>query len=580
MASIEMTMQQQVDQLIHAAYESRVNDLPRSIQLAEEALQKAISINYGNGEATIKNQLSLFHFIQCDFEKSLTYAHGALAYFEQQNNLRGIALSKYNIGSTHYRTDNFSKGLFYMLQSLKAFEDLNDYHNQARVLKSMGTVYEYFQDYTGAELTYRKCVQASQQINDLNSESNAYNPLSGLYLKQGRIEEAMGLIENSIEIKKSTGDMRGLAFAIYGRSKVFVKLGKFAEAERDLLESLDLHLKAGDQLGLCMTYNKLGQLYLKMGNYKLANDYLHEALEQSDKFKISIIAIKAYYHLYLLNKSQGNTPQAFTYLENYLQLKERVINNETLHVIKSYEEKSRMEKLELEARVQREKREIIEAKNDELDSFFYRVSHDLKGPIASLQGLYSLVKADITDPVALPYFEMYRSQVNRIHNIVMGLINLTQMKHLEASKEKIDFTSLINECINSYGYLESFKKMKFIIDIQSDIEFYSEWAIINTILQNLIENAIKYSSPVDPFVKVLISQNEKEVRIVVEDNGLGIADNHQAKVFDMFYRANVRANGSGLGLYILKRAVERLNGQINLSSKLNEGSVFTVVLPG
>lgn len=575
-----MITPQQVDQLIQAAYESRVNDLPHSIKLAEDALQKAISINYRDAEAEIKNQLSLFHFIRCDFEKSLAFAQGALAYFEQQKNRRGIALSKYNIGSTYYRTDNFSKGLVYMLQSLKIFEDLNDYHNQARVLKSTGTVYEYFQDYASAELAYRRCVEASQRTNDLNSESNAYNPLSGLYLKQGRIDEAMGLIENSIEIKKATGDKRGLAFAIYGRSKVFVKLGKFVEAEADLLESLELHTKSGDQLGLGMTYNKLGQLYLKMGNFKLANNYLHEALEQSQRFKISIISIKAYFHLYLLNKAEGNTQQAFAYLENYLELKERVINNETLHVIRSYEEKSRMENLELEARVQREKRVIIEAKNDELDSFFYRVSHDLKGPIASLQGLYGLVKADVTDPVALPYFEMYRSQVNRIHNIVMGLINLTQMKHLEASKEKIDFTSLVNECISSYGYLEIFKKIKFIIEIQDDIEFYSEWTIINTILQNLIENAIKYSSPVDPYVKVLISQNENEVSIVVEDNGLGIDKDHQAKVFDMFYRANVRAKGSGLGLYILKRAVERLNGQINLKSKLNEGSVFTVILPG
>jgi hypothetical protein len=208
------------------------------------------------------------------------------------------------------------------------------------------------------------------------------------------------------------------------------------------------------------------------------------------------------------------------------------------------------------------------------------VSHDLKGPIASLQGLYGLAKMDVTDPVAIPYFEMYRSQVNRIHNIVMGLINLTQMKHLEASKVKIDFVNLINECIVSYSYLENYKNVKFIIDIQSDIEFYSEWAIINTILQNLIENAIKYSGLVDPYVKIAVTQREKEVCIVVEDNGLGIDETHQAKVFDMFYRANLRAKGSGLGLYILKRAVERLNGQINLSSKLSEGSVFTVNLPG
>jgi hypothetical protein len=282
----------------------------------------------------------------------------------------------------------------------------------------------------------------------------------------------------------------------------------------------------------------------------------------------------------LLEKENHNVAKAFNYLENYLELKERVISSEKLHVIKSYEEKLRIETLQMEAKVQREKREIIEIKNDELDSFFYRVSHDLKGPISSLQGLYGLVKLDVTDPVALPYFEMYRSQVNRIHNIVMGLINLTQMKHLEALKEKIEFYSLVNDCISSYSYQENFKNIKFIIEIQEGIEYFSEWAIINTILQNLIENAIKYSTTSNPFVKVSIFQDEPNLKLMVEDNGHGIDDLHQAKIFDMFYRANLGAKGSGLGLYILKRAVERLSGKIELSSKLHQGSIFTVTLPG
>jgi signal transduction histidine kinase len=577
--SEKKTTHQEVDELIRSSYESRVNDLPLSIRLAEEALEKANALRYVDAIAKIKNHLSLFYFIQCDFERSLSYAFDALEYCEAHKDLRGIALAKYNIGSTYYRTDNFSKGLIFMLQSLKIFEQLNDYHNQARVLKSTGTVYEYFQDYANAETAYKRCVEASRKVNDLNSESYAYNPLSGLYLKQNRVKEAMDLIELSIRIKKQTGDKRGLSFAIYGRSKVLVKQNKLNEAEADLLESLQLHKDSGDQLGLSMTYNKLGQLYFLLQDYARAEEYLKQALNQSLKFSISIISIKAYYQLYLLEKKKGRVGEAFVYLENYLQLKERVINSETLHVIRSYEEKLRIETLELEAKVQREKREIIEAKNDELDSFFYRVSHDLKGPISSLQGLYNLVKLDVTDPVALPYFEMYRSQVNRIHSIVMGLINLTQMKHLEAKKEQIEFYSLVNECIASYGYLENFKRIKFIIEIQDGIEFFSEWTIVNTILQNLIENAIKYSGTLNPFVKIQVIQDGEALKIMVEDNGHGIDEVHQSKIFDMFYRANLGAKGSGLGLYILKRAVERLNGKIQLKSQLHKGSEFTVTLP-
>jgi signal transduction histidine kinase len=165
-----------------------------------------------------------------------------------------------------------------------------------------------------------------------------------------------------------------------------------------------------------------------------------------------------------------------------------------------------------------------------------------------------------------------------MYNIVMSLINLTQMNHLENGKVKIDFPTLVNDCIGSHKYHENFMNINFITDIE-EVDFRSEWAFINTILQNLIENAIKYSQPLEPFVKISVKKRNAFTQISVVDNGQGIDETHQAKIFDMFYRANERIKGSGLGLYILKRAVERLNGTIELKSKLNEGSTFVVTLP-
>jgi len=578
--SNEIVTIEDIDRMTQNAYEMRVKDLHLSILLAEQALQKSRELSYFSGEAKIKNHLSLFHFIRCDFPKSLSYAHDALAFYENTGDLNGIASAKYNIGSCYYRTDNFSEGLICMMQALKIFEQLNDFLNQARVLKSIGTIYEYFQDYDYAENAYQKCIEVSRKAEDINSESNAYNPLSGLYLKQGKIEMASGLIEKSIALKKRTGDRRGLAFAIYGRGKVHVKQKNLKLAEKDYLECISMHEESGDQLGLCMACNKLGQLYLELDDFTQAREFLGHALEQSKRSKITIITIKAYYQLYLLCKKEGSNDEAFIYLEKYLQLKESVVGTQTLHVIKSYEEKAKIEALETEARIQKEKREIIENKNAELDSFFYRVSHDLKGPIASLMGLHTLIAHEVKDEIALRYFEMYNSQTNRINNIVMGLIGLTQMKHLQDNKISIDFTNLVDECIDSYTHFENFKKIKFIKEIDPELSYFSEWAIINTILQNLIENAIKYSKPNEPYIKISIHQRGRFIRIDVEDNGLGIDDAHQAKIFDMFYRASERTKGSsGLGLYILKRAVERLNATIELKSKLNKGSTFTVVLP-
>jgi hypothetical protein len=267
------------------------------------------------------------------------------------------------------------------------------------------------------------------------------------------------------------------------------------------------------------------------------------------------------------------------FLEQYISCKEQVINAETHNIIKSYEAISRIKSLEQETRRQLDRTTIIEEKNKELDSFFYRVSHDLKGPIASLMGLNQIVKLDVQDENALMYFNMYHHQILRINNIVMSLIEITRMKHVEVKKEKIDFENLISECITSYQHTENFDRISFIKEIQPGIEYFSEWSILNTILQNLIENAIKYSKgETGAWVKIEVYQSKENLVLVVEDNGQGIPEKHQEKIFDMFHRANDRVQGSGLGLYILKRAVERLKGSISVSSQLNQGSRFEVVL--
>ena len=221
---------------------------------------------------------------------------------------------------------------------------------------------------------------------------------------------------------------------------------------------------------------------------------------------------------------------------------------------------------------------IIEEKNSELDAFFYRISHDLKGPVSSLIGLFNVAKMEVTDKTALDYFDKQHKQVDRLNNVIHGLINLTKLNANDVKKTPINFNKLVDECISSFQANENFDKIKFIKNIES-IQFNSEWTLINTILQNLIENGIKYASRNEPFVKIEIRSIENELVILVSDNGHGISVEHHSRIFDMFYRATEHATGSGLGLYILKRSVDKLSGSIEVLSEPGNGSTFKVTLP-
>ncbi|HEY8936309.1 MAG TPA: tetratricopeptide repeat-containing sensor histidine kinase, partial [Cyclobacteriaceae bacterium] len=511
---------------LEKAFEARINNLPYSIYLTRQAIQLAKECGHHDLLAKGKSQLGLLLMINGEFQDALTFSQEALVHFEKTKNLKGIADAKYNIASVYYKTNNFYLGLNYLLDCLFIYRQLQDYYSEARVLKSMGTIYEYLGDQHSAIESYLKSIQLSKLANDSNLESNAYNPLSGIYLKRNEPGLAMETIEKSISIKEQTNDTRGLAFALYGRGKVFLYLKDFEKAQTDLNTALQLQIKMGDKLGVGMAYNKIGLLFYELKEYSEAKKHLEIALDLSVRYDMQVIQIKASYNLHLVAKAENNAKEALQYLESYNKMKESVINNQTFNVIKSYEAKSKIEALEREAQAQRDKTDIIEKKNAELDSFFYRVSHDLKGPISSLLGLHNLIKMEVKDEHAQRYFDMYQSQIMRINNIVMDLIELTRMNHTQDSRVKINFKTSLDDCINAYHYLENFKYITFIKEIDETIEFYSEWAIVNTILQNLIENAIKYTRlDREPFVRIAISKESDDfIKIIVEDNGMGIRD--------------------------------------------------------
>src|SRR6187551_1795637 len=381
----------QIDALLDQAYALRGNDIHTSITLANQALQRCNDLQYHGGKAKAENQLGLFHLVRGEFEQARIFSESALAYFTEQQNLKGIADAHYNLGSIYYRSNDYHKGLQMMLDCLKSYRTLRDFHNQARVLIPIGTIYEYFGDYNHASAAYLQCIEISKEIKDLNLESNAYNPLSGIYLKRNEIDKAFDVIQKSIVIKTETGDNRGLAFAHYSRGKIYLREEEFEKALDDFSIALTITTNSSDRLGQGMVLNKIGAAHFKTNNFTEARRYFLEAEDVGRNFNITFVLARAHQHLYELEKAENRPAEALTYLEQSIKMKEGVVNKQNFNIIKSYDALLKIEVLEHETRLQKEKTAIIEQKNAELDSFFYRVSHDLKGPISSMLGLHNLV---------------------------------------------------------------------------------------------------------------------------------------------------------------------------------------------
>lgn len=576
--------------LLDEAYAGRVNDLNTSTDLAKKAL--TLSRNIGNNELIGKslNHLSLFYMIRGEYNRSISMAEEAIKYFEELHDEKGIADARYSIAGNYYKTDNYHLGLIYLINCLTTYRKYNDYHNQARTQKSLGTIYEYFGDQKNAIKSYEGAIESARQAKDINLESNAYNPLSGIYLKQNKVKEALDLIERSIAMKNQTGDVRGLAFALYGRGKVYLKTEQYDLAEPDLKKSISIHRKVGEKLGLGMAYHRLADLYVRMGRLKEARITLERTLDFSDEYNIVIIKFKCDHLLYQIYKQEGDKVKALEYLERYLKQKEAVINTQTLQIIENYELITRMESLEKETKLQKEKAEIIKKKElaeqaaKVKQDFLSTMSHEIRTPLNAVITITSLLK-DKSDEEEQKLLNSLKFASDNLLLIINDILDFTK---LDAGKMQLDlhpcnFITLVENMRCIYENMAAEKGLKLFLNIDKHIaqSYEMDETKLSQILGNLAGNAIKYTNNgrvnID-VTKVAGDTQYDQLRFTVTDTGVGIPKKSFKEIFESFSQpksiTTKKQGGSGLGLAIVKKLVELHNSKVHVSSVVGQGSSF------
>jgi signal transduction histidine kinase len=220
-----------------------------------------------------------------------------------------------------------------------------------------------------------------------------------------------------------------------------------------------------------------------------------------------------------------------------------------------------------------DERHRISKINKELDSFLYSTSHDLRAPIASILGLTNLARLEIKDPTAKDFMVMIDDRVKKLDTVIADILTLSRSQKVEIKMEPIDFNELLKETINELRFNEGASNIKLNYEYNSSNTFWSDKAQMKIVLSNLIGNAVKYHNPSQPnqFIKVGFKRINRLVEITVEDNGRGIPRESLPKIFDMFYRATSAVDGTGLGLYIVKESLSKINGTIRVTSEETVG---------
>ncbi|MCF0059997.1 hybrid sensor histidine kinase/response regulator [Dyadobacter chenwenxiniae] len=223
----------------------------------------------------------------------------------------------------------------------------------------------------------------------------------------------------------------------------------------------------------------------------------------------------------------------------------------------------------------------LQKANEELDKFVYSASHDLRAPLMSVLGIVNLALLEDDVKSQNEYLELIRQSVKKLDTFIINIIDYYKNARGIPVVTDISFKELVTEAQETIQYLPEYGNLKMTTDIDQEGVFQSDVMKLRIIFNNLINNAIKFQDKSKPhqFVHLTIKSTPKQAKIIVEDNGHGIKESDQDKIFRMFYRAGATNSGSGIGLYIVHEAIAKLGGAITVSSKVGEGSIFEVNIP-
>lgn len=224
----------------------------------------------------------------------------------------------------------------------------------------------------------------------------------------------------------------------------------------------------------------------------------------------------------------------------------------------------------------------LELTLNELDTFLYRSSHDIRRPLSTLLGLENVAKLQTQDKEILSLFEMVGETVRHMDSMLLKLQMAYELSQQSIEFERVPLAEIVNDQVEKFRKRIVNGRIDLTIHSAKPIPLFSNAKLITIIIKNLLENAVNFRKPENHqelIITIQVFYEENQLQLIVSDNGIGIEDPYLTKIFDQYFKGTQSSKGNGLGLYLVQKALDKLRGSIQVSSQFEKGSTFTVTLP-
>lgn len=571
---------------------------------------------------------------ESQLDSALHYCKLARELAEEKGTPAEQARSLWKTASVNGRMGNHDRELALTLEALSILETAGDSSQLAGAYMQVGNAHYRVDNTELAAQNYRvSLAYAEAQHNDKRA-AGTLNNLGNIYLDKVALDSAQYYFEKAREVNLRTDNQRWLAVNLYNLGRVEIHRENYPEALRYFEEGMTIRKQINSLSGQAAMHKMMGIAYTRWGKYAKAESHLQTAEEmyRESSGTPGLKDIKrAKSDLYA---AKGQYQKALTFFKGYVMLRDSIqsidLQNKMAYSQVAYEfERDERDRLlnqkELELKRQKQlnrtnrwlyisigagfalfgfgfvffkraqdqqkanvlledlvavRTQELKQANSELSQFIYKSSHDIRGPISSIRGLVQVADKAEAEGDLRTYLSMIDQKADQLEKILRRLIETIGLTDKQLTETDLSLHTIADSTWQELSQEPGFQGITFHNELPEDLQITSDAHLVKVILVNLFQNAIWFrGTNQNSTCRIAAEQRDGHLHISISDNGSGVPVESQEKVWDMFYSAHANSPGSGLGLFIVKKAVNRLSGQVSLTSEVAKGTTVSIQLP-
>lgn len=543
-------------------------------------------------EDTFTNPIEAYHF----FIKAEALALSALDDFQ-------IAIARISLTKVLMENGAYKEALDKNLQALQYFAKSGNLDKEAQCWKNMALIYGNLGDRI-KQLEYnKKCLDITRSLNEPIETIKILNNIGHAYFELGKLEKAEVIFKTNLESLHLTPDLKAVSYK--NLTKVYLKQEDYVRARLAYKETVSYIKKHQLNKYLVACDYIFGSILFEEGNFKEAVNYLKKAVDTLDEKGIQrkelMVTLEVYLKCLTEIKDQQNLK---IYLKKYIALNNKlnaefsnqttknlqfqfelneiakehtflVTQNEALQVANK---KVAAQKIALEA-----KSIQLESVNQELREFAYRIAHDLKQPVRTINSFTHLLEKGLKTQLSkstLEYMQFITTSAKDMSKFIDDILIYAKSDQSDQKLVMVDTMVILDKI--KHRLAAQIKDDKVQLNYINLPKIQGHTSLILQVFQNIISNAIKFKRPeIDPIIKVDCTETTTHYTFKIEDNGIGIQKKDQKKIFQLFTRVHRKDTyeGTGIGLSTVQKILRRYHASIDVTSVYGEGTIFNIVFP-